>query len=422
MTLLTPILVYQGVYYLYAVRVIEGIFGGLAFPSVNAVYAKWSPPLERSRISGFGMSGCFAGTVIAMMLSGWLSVNFGWQSIFYVFGVCGALWSIAWFAIVRDCPESDCRISDRERTFIKKSLEIHGQVNVVKPPWKSIFTSMPVMAIAVAHFSYTWGFYTLLTSMPAYLKDILDFDLQQSGFISAIPYLVLSLLLFVSGYLADWFQMKNYLSTTQVRKYFNNLSFFAEMMFLLLAAYFTNTTIIIVCITLSVGLGAFSISGYLANPLDIAPQFSSIIVGYSNTFATLPGLISPVLTGYIVTTPVSFPHDSHTDNTTFYLVRLTTNTKLSSSSQAVFICLEFSSTRYSRRENSSRGQLSQQQSYRWPNRKCELCYQWASQCFDELSISSRSPIKRECCRNVSLSLSVFIDNSFASLHFDCLFT
>ena len=177
------------------------------------------------------------------------------------------------------------------------------------------------MAIAVAHFSYTWGYYTLLTQLPSYMNDILDFDLQKSGFISAIPYLVLSLLLFVSGYLADWLQMKNVLSTTQVRKYFNNLSFFSEMIFLLLAAYFTNTTLIIVCITLSVGLGAFSISGYLANPLDIAPQFASIIVGYSNTFATLPGLISPILTGYIVTTPVNFARkkSSNTFQHIFYL-------------------------------------------------------------------------------------------------------
>jgi MFS transporter, ACS family, solute carrier family 17 (sodium-dependent inorganic phosphate cotransporter), other len=304
MTLLTPVLCYQGIYYLYAVRVIEGILGGLSFPSVNAVYAKWSPPLERSRVSGVGMSGCFAGTVITMLASGWLSVHFGWQSIFYVFGAFGTFWSVLWFIFVKESPENDCKMNTLERNFIVKSLERRGQVNVVKPPWKSIFTSMPVMSIAVAHFSYTWGFYTLLTALPSYMKDILDFDLQQTGFISAIPYLTLSLLLFVSGYLADWFQMKNFLSTTQVRKYFNNLSFFSQMIFLLLAAYFTDTTLIILCITFSVGLGAFSISGYLANPLDIAPQFASIIVGISNTFATLPGLISPVLTGYIVTTPV----------------------------------------------------------------------------------------------------------------------
>ena len=304
MTLLTPILCYQGVYYLYAVRIIEGILGGLSFPSINAVYAKWSPPLERSRCSGFGISGCFTGTTIAMLMSGWLAVAFGWQSIFYVFGVAGAIWSVVWLVVVKDSPDQDSRMSEKEKNFIKTSLQTHGQVNVEKPPWKAIFTSMPVIAIAIAHFSYNWGFYTLLAHLPSYMKDILDFDLAKSGFISSIPYLVLSLLLFVSGFLADWFQMENRLSTTQVRKYFNNLSFFAQMIFLLLAAYFTDTTMIIVCITLSVGLGAFSISGYLANPLDIAPQFASIIVGYSNTFATLPGLISPILTGYIVATSV----------------------------------------------------------------------------------------------------------------------
>lgn len=304
MTLLTPVLTNQGIIYLYMVRVIEGICSGFAFPSVSTVYAKWSPPLERSRISGFAISGCFFGSVVSMLLSGWLAATFGWETIFYVFGGKGVVWTFFWFLLVRECPEKDSRMSEKERNFIKKSLERHGVVNVEKPPWRSIFTSMPVWAITVAHFAAMWGFYTLFTYLPSYMKDILDFDLQRVGYLSAIPYAVLSLLLFVSSYLADWFQMKNFLSTTQVRKYFNSISFLTQMIFLLLAAYFTETALIIVSLAFSVGLGAFSMSGYFANPLDIAPQFSSIIVGFSNTFATLPGIISPVVTGYIVSTPV----------------------------------------------------------------------------------------------------------------------
>ena len=46
-------------------------------------------------------------------------------------------------------------------------------------PWKSIFLSLPVWAIIVAHFSTNWGFYTLLTELPNYLKNRLDFDLTQ---------------------------------------------------------------------------------------------------------------------------------------------------------------------------------------------------------------------------------------------------
>lgn len=40
------------------------------------------------------------------------------------------------------------------------------------------------------------------------------------------------------------------------------------------------------------------------NHLDIAPPHASVLMGYSNTFATVPGIISPALTGYIVTNSV----------------------------------------------------------------------------------------------------------------------
>lgn len=154
MTLLTPILSYQGVYYLIGVRVIEGVLGGLSFPSINALYAKWAPPMERSRLSSCGISGCFFGTVIAMLASGWLAVRFGWESIFYVFGTLGVIWSVAWLLLVKESPEEDCQMKECEKVYIRNSLKRQGQVNVVKPPWKAIFTSMPVHAIGVAHFSY----------------------------------------------------------------------------------------------------------------------------------------------------------------------------------------------------------------------------------------------------------------------------
>ncbi|KAK3094440.1 hypothetical protein FSP39_001782 [Pinctada imbricata] len=36
-------------------------------------------------------------------------------------------------------------------------------------------------------------------------------------------------------------------------------------------------------------------SGFMINPLDIAPNYAGIIVGISNTFATLPGFFSPII-------------------------------------------------------------------------------------------------------------------------------
>lgn len=34
--------------------------------------------------------------------------------------------------------------------------------------------------------------------------------------------------------------------------------------------------------------------------MDIAPQHASVLMGISNTFGTIPGIISPLLTGYLV--------------------------------------------------------------------------------------------------------------------------
>lgn len=226
--------------------------------------------------------------VVGMFLSGWIASKFGWETIFYVFGTASIIWSITWFVIVRDSPISDKWVTKSEKDFILNSLKNCSQKRP-KTPWLAIFTSMPVYAVSVAHFSYSYGYYTLLTELPYYMRHIVDFDLQTSGFVSAIPYILLIILLFPSGYLADWLQIKNVLSTSQVRKFFNNISFFAQMIFLLLAAYFTSKVNIVICISLSIGLGAFSMSGFLANTLDIAPQFSSIVLGISNTIATLPG-------------------------------------------------------------------------------------------------------------------------------------
>lgn len=116
----------------------------------------------------------------------------------------------------------------------------------------------------------------------------------------------MGILLGVSGYLADWTQVKGYLTTTQVRRYFNCGAFLAQTVFMMLAAYLLEPTISVVCITIAVGLGAFAWSGFAVNHLDVAPQYASILMGISNTFATIPGIVSPLLTGFIVTTPVGF--------------------------------------------------------------------------------------------------------------------
>lgn len=45
-------------------------------------------------------------------------------------------------------------------------------------PWADILKCPAVWAINVAHFANNWGFYTMLTTLPSYMKNVLKFDIK----------------------------------------------------------------------------------------------------------------------------------------------------------------------------------------------------------------------------------------------------
>ena len=49
----------------------------------------------------------------------------------------------------------------------------------IPTPWRQIAASPAVWAVAVAHFANNWGFYSMLTCLPTYMKKILHFDIAQ---------------------------------------------------------------------------------------------------------------------------------------------------------------------------------------------------------------------------------------------------
>ncbi|VEN58566.1 unnamed protein product [Callosobruchus maculatus] len=268
---------------------------------MHVVWGKWAPPLERSRLATIGFSGSYFGTVVSMPVCSYLASTLGWPSIFYCFGTIGLIWCTIWMTVIKESPKEDPEITDRELKYITESLKYVETNKPRKIPWRSLATSMPVWAITVSHFSENWGFYTLLTELPKYMKNVLNFDMTHTGFMSALPYIAMFVMTPLAGQMADWVLVRGTLNTTQVRKVFNCSGFIAQTVFMLAAAYWFSPVGTTFCLTMAVGLGAFSSSGFSVNHLDIAPQYAGILFGFGNTFGTLPGIISPILTGHMVT-------------------------------------------------------------------------------------------------------------------------
>ena len=57
---------------------------------------------------------------------------------------------------------------------------------------------------------------------------------------------------------------------------------------------------------IAVSTSGFAYPGYSANCLDICPKYTGILYSLSNTIATVPGIVAPILAGAIVGSPPTF--------------------------------------------------------------------------------------------------------------------
>lgn len=68
------------------VNYITVIQQGVTYPACHGIWRWWAPPLERSRLATLAFCGSYAGAVVGMPLSGWLTDGISWQAPFYFYG------------------------------------------------------------------------------------------------------------------------------------------------------------------------------------------------------------------------------------------------------------------------------------------------------------------------------------------------
>uniref|UniRef100_A0A8C1X3J5 Solute carrier family 17 member 8 n=1 Tax=Cyprinus carpio TaxID=7962 RepID=A0A8C1X3J5_CYPCA len=283
------------------VRILQGLVEGVTYPACHGMWSKWAPPLERSRLATTSFCGSYAGAVIAMPLAGVLVQYVGWPSVFYIYGVFGIIWYSFWLLLAYDSPAIHPTISEEERTYIETSIgegaNLMSATEKFNTPWREFFTSMPVYAIIVANFCRSWTFYLLLISQPAYFEEVFGFPISKVGILSAVPHMVMTIIVPIGGQLADFLRSRKILSTTTVRKIMNCGGFGMEATLLLVVGFSHTRAVAISFLILAVGFSGFAISGFNVNHLDIAPRYASILMGISNGVGTLSGMVCPLIVG-----------------------------------------------------------------------------------------------------------------------------
>lgn len=282
-------------------RILEGIGGGVTFPGMHVLLSRWAPPTERSVMSSIVYAGTALGTVIFTLVTGLISSAYGWEAIFYIEGICSAVWLLVWFILASDSPSQHNFISPEERHLITSSLNEGDSSDKKKNlavPWKAVLTSPAFLAILVAHTCCNWGWYMVLIELPHYMSMILKYKIADNAVISSIPYFTMWIFSMILSKTLDVLRGKHKITTTTARKISTLIASIVPLVSFVTICYSgDDRTLVTVLMTIAITAIGGMFSGYLSNHIDIAPNFAGTLVAITNTCATVPGIVVPVFVG-----------------------------------------------------------------------------------------------------------------------------
>ncbi|XP_059035504.1 sodium-dependent phosphate transport protein 3 isoform X2 [Mustela nigripes] len=247
LTLFTPLAADFGVILVIVIRTIQGMAQGMAWTGQFTIWAKWAPPLERSKLTSIAGSGAAFGSFIILCVGGLISQALGWPFIFYIFGSIGCVCCLLWFTVIYDDPMHHPCISVQEKDYIVASLA------------------------------------------------------QQSGVLSSLPFIAASSCTILGGQLADFLLSRNLLRLITVRKLFSSLGLLLPSLCAValpfVASSYVTTIILLILIP---GTSNLCDSGFIINTLDVAPRYASFLMGISRGFGLIAGIISSTATGFLI--------------------------------------------------------------------------------------------------------------------------
>lgn len=295
-TMLTPWAATVSVGMLIAARIGLGLGEAAVMPATYELFHRWVPPSEYSRAVTRFLSGVPVGQIAGFLLTGWMTSRFGWPASFYVFGVIGVVWAAIWLARISNDPAADHRVTAEELALLQARSEPADRAALV--PARSLLTRPAVWAIFIAHFCNNWGLYLLISWLPSYFRAM-GLSVGNTGLYSAAPWLAA----FVTGNLVAVLADKAIargVPVILVRKLVLCVGLLGFAGFLLLVRDVQTPALALTLVCAATGALGVGWSGFAANMLDIAPRHGAVLIGVSNTLATIPGVAGVAITGWLL--------------------------------------------------------------------------------------------------------------------------
>ena len=291
---------------MFSARLLLGVAEAPTFPGNAKAISVWFPRSERGLATAiFDSSAKFASAIgvpiVAVVVHYW-----GWRASFVFTGLL-SLGYLALFLRVYREPEHDALLLAAEREHISTG----GHEDTSAEPRQSaslwyLLQRKKVWGLALGMAAYNYNFYLFLTWLPGYLNTAMHLNVLRSGLFTAIPWLAATVSdLIVGGWLVDHL-IRTGRDSTRVRQ----AILIGGLVMALAVAGATRTSnprVAIFWISIALcGLAASAPVGWSIPGLIAPPGSTARVAGIMNFVANLPGVLAPVVTGYLVGSSQSF--------------------------------------------------------------------------------------------------------------------
>ncbi len=293
----------SGFYVLVVVRFLFGAGEAGAFPTVSVTIARWFPLIERGRIQSVVWMGSRLGGALAPITSLWIAHNYGWRSVFYIFGSLGLAWAVGWYFWFKDEPRDMPNISEEEVAEIEAGRSIKKVAHSLLP-WKTVLQNSNLWALMGMYHCLLYGAYFYMSWMPKYLRKGRGIPDEDLGWMTSLPFVLGMAGCLCGGFASDYFAKKRGL--TFGRRYVGMFGLVMAGICMIIGSYIENTTIAIVFLGLGLAFKDFTLPVAWSVATDIGGKHAGAVSGSMGMAGQLGSVVMASAFGYILTATGSY--------------------------------------------------------------------------------------------------------------------
>lgn len=345
-----------------------GLAEGPSYPTTGSMLSKWIPAHERGAAVSIVDTGSSVASMCTFSISPLIATTLGWEFAFRSFGYCSLVICVLWAAFASNTPRDSPYISEEERKYLVASgmpaADVYGtdssssiasvssslivgsgnmsssssrekkdEASLSSSELESkhlqqqqkrgggfpffLFGYSSAWATIAAHAAFNFGRYFVYNQIVTFYVEVVGTTAIVAGQQVLLGQIADTIGKFAFAPFVDSAIKRHPASKTRVRKLVSGLSFivFAVCMVAIATSksLFSVTTALVICKIAS----SAHVCGFKTSFLDLTTTHTGALTGVSNTIATLAAMISPLISGSLLSAgPQGWVH-------TFFLIAAT---------------------------------------------------------------------------------------------------